>query len=207
MIAKLSIFLFTFSLFICTSLAQADYVLAQFKQSKDAAKTWISSADSVMGGLSKVSLRQNDEGHIEISGNLSFENKGGFAGGDSPEFDCPDEGYDTVKVRFKGDGKCYRITILAGKYSAMAWTETVKGEWMELALPIEQFKPYSEPDASPPLTTTAGKKVKISVVIGAGKPKTKSDISYEALKEEQAGEFRIEVESISLANSKDTADR
>ena len=43
------------------------------------AKQWMSVNDNVMGGISKCQFRITDDKMLEFSGNLSLENRGGFA--------------------------------------------------------------------------------------------------------------------------------
>jgi hypothetical protein len=95
--------------------------------SKEDLKTWHLYSDSEYGGLSSASLEIKDGGNRSdcngvFSGNLSTDmregskwniNRSGFCGMRSKKFDgfIDLEGYDSIALRLKGDGRCYISTV------------------------------------------------------------------------------------------------
>lgn len=193
----------TFLSLACTSMANADHVLTRFEEPEKVAKTWTPLTDKVTGGRSEIAARLNEAGHLEIKGNLSFDNDGGFARIYGPELACPRADYDAVKLRFKGDGRCYNFTVVLGGDQGCwvdLWKETVKGEWMDLIIPLDQFKPTPDSDLDTPFTTSSGKKLS-TVVMVSGRAEEDSDDNYEELKATQAGDFQLEIASIILTKA------
>ncbi|XP_056849431.1 probable complex I intermediate-associated protein 30 isoform X1 [Raphanus sativus] len=95
--------------------------------SKEDLKRWHLYSDFEYGGLSSASLEIKDGGNGSdctgvFSGNLSTEmnegsklsiNRSGFCGMRSKKFDgfIDLDGYDSIAMRLKGDGRCYISTM------------------------------------------------------------------------------------------------
>ncbi|KAF8111254.1 hypothetical protein N665_0076s0241 [Sinapis alba] len=109
--------------------------------SKEDLKRWHMYSDSEYGGLSSASLEIKDGGNGSgstgvFSGNLSTDmsegskwsiNRSGFCGMRSKKFDgfIDLDGYDSIAMRLKGDGRCYISTkITHGKLLFLLQRET-----------------------------------------------------------------------------------
>jgi NADH dehydrogenase [ubiquinone] 1 alpha subcomplex assembly factor 1 len=81
-----------------------------FGNEKGNVKTWFTLTDNVMGGVSTSNLSYKN-GSIVFSGNVSFENNGGFASFRSgfSKFDLT--GYDAVRIRFKSQNQKFALTL------------------------------------------------------------------------------------------------
>jgi monofunctional biosynthetic peptidoglycan transglycosylase len=79
-----------------------------------AARQWLSVNDGVMGGISRGGFRITDDKTLEFSGNLSLENRGGFASIRTRPADLKMDGYDTIALRVKGDGRTYYFNPTSG---------------------------------------------------------------------------------------------
>ena len=95
--------------------------------------------DSVMGGISQSSLRQDVYG-IFFEGVVSLENNGGFASMRS-SVTIP-EGTQMIDLLAKGDGKSYKLVLGTGlapkvTYSADFITEPT---WQSYRFNLSQFK-------------------------------------------------------------------
>lgn len=110
---------------------------------KEENQNWTVQLDGVMGGRSSGSLDYSKNG-IVFTGKLSLENNGGFAAIRSPwgQFDFSET--KRVKVRLKGDGRVYKLTLDDSK----AWylpnyevkLKTEKDKWLNLSIPISDFR-------------------------------------------------------------------
>tara|TARA_A100001011_G_scaffold194918_1_gene203285 strand:+ start:902 stop:1456 length:555 start_codon:yes stop_codon:yes gene_type:complete len=100
--------------------------------------------DGVMGGISQSNIYLNEVNNIIFAGNVSLENNGGFAsirrGFNGNQLN------DTSKflLRVKGDGNIYkfRLTMKGSYANYSADFKTVKDQWMDIEIPVENFKPY-----------------------------------------------------------------
>ena len=95
--------------------------------------------DSVMGGISQSSLRQDVHG-IFFEGVVSLENNGGFASMRSSV--AIPEGTQMIDLLAKGDGKSYKLVLGTGlapkvTYSADFITEPT---WQTYRFYLSQFK-------------------------------------------------------------------
>lgn len=111
--------------------------------SPTAAKQWISVNDSVMGGVSEGAFRITNNQTLVFSGNLSLENNGGFTSIRSRPADLNLDGYDSIAMRIKGDGRTYYANIRtssrsrAGSYRAAFITE--KDSWQVVRIGFKDF--------------------------------------------------------------------
>lgn len=107
-------------------------------------RRWGSVDDTVMGGRSDSRLVRAD-GHCVFRGNLSLENNGGFASVRSRPSELDLEGADSLALRFRGDGKTYKLRLrMDGKLDGVSYEarfDTVPGEWMETTFDITEFRP------------------------------------------------------------------
>jgi monofunctional biosynthetic peptidoglycan transglycosylase len=105
---------------------------------------WRNIDDTVMGGRSASGMRI-EEGRGVFAGNVSLENNGGFASVRSIPADHDLSGRRGVVIRFRGDGKIYGLRIKTDRrydgVSYQAEIATVDGEWREIRLPFNEFRP------------------------------------------------------------------
>lgn len=154
---------------------------------KENASNWRVVNDGVMGGLSSSKMKMTDNSFIEFTGNVSLENNGGFASIRSPLKDYDFSNYSGFKLKVKGDGKTYSISMkqtynFTGYFYTVNF-ETKKDEWIEVTLPFENFahKYFGRViDQSPDIPLDKLKEV--SLLIG----------------EKQEGQFKIVIDEIVL---------
>jgi len=138
--------------------------------------------DGVMGGVSQSNIYLNEVSNIIFSGNVSLENNGGFA--------SIRMGYDGRQLkettqfllRVKGDGSIYKFRLnMSGSYANYsADFKTVKDKWVDIEIPIENFKPYYFG------RSTRAPKLKVHRVNSIGI----------LISDKQAGNFALEIEYI-----------
>jgi uncharacterized surface protein with fasciclin (FAS1) repeats len=159
--------------------------LANFSEAS-VARQWISVNDSVMGGVSEGRFRITDDKTLEFSGSISLENQGGFASIRTRPADLNLDGYDTIALRVKGDGRTYYFNLrtssarAAGSYRAPLGTQ--KGTWQEVRIPLKDFK-----------YTAFGRRIAGADILRANKVQS---VGF-TLADKQAGPFRLEVDWIS----------
>ncbi|MBC8469079.1 MAG: CIA30 family protein [Planctomycetes bacterium] len=146
------------------------------------ARQWISVNDNVMGGISDGSFRFTDDKTLEFSGNLSLENRGGFASIRTRPADLKLDGYDTIAIRVKGDGRTYYFNLrtssrnAAGSYRAPVNTQ--KETWQEVRIPLKNFE-----------YTSYGRRIAGAEPLRANKVQS---VGF-TLSDKKAGPFRLEV--------------
>ena len=100
--------------------------------------------DGVMGGISQSNIYLNEVNNIIFAGNVSLENNGGFAsirrGFDGNQL----KGSSVFLLRVKGDGKIYkfRLTMKGSFANYSADFKTTENQWIDIEIPVENFKPY-----------------------------------------------------------------
>lgn len=104
---------------------------------------WSIVNDNVMGGISESNLSINDKNNLIFNGSVSLENNGGFA---SSRFTLNKKtliGVKSFKIKFKGDGNTYKLRLRQKnrRASYSCNFKTVKNEWVEINIPINDFKP------------------------------------------------------------------
>jgi NADH dehydrogenase [ubiquinone] 1 alpha subcomplex assembly factor 1 len=111
----------------------------------EAAQQWQAVNDGVMGGVSDGRFRITPESTLEFFGTLSLENNGGFASVRTKPADLDINAGDDLVVRVKGDGREYVLNLYTKSrrmaFSYRAPLPTVKNEWTEVAVPLEDFIP------------------------------------------------------------------
>ena len=77
-------------------------------------------------------------------GNVSLENNGGFASCRMGYNGSQLKGSTKFLLRVKGDGNIYKLRFrIGGSYANYsADFSTIKDEWVDIEIPIEDFKPY-----------------------------------------------------------------
>ena len=100
--------------------------------------------DGVMGGISQSSIYLNEAHNIQFIGNVSLENNGGFASCRMGYNGTQLKGITKFLLRVKGDGNIYKLRFrMKGSYANYsADFSTMEGEWVDIEIPIEEFKPY-----------------------------------------------------------------
>ncbi|KAM3379768.1 putative complex I intermediate-associated protein 30 isoform X1 [Capsicum galapagoense] len=136
--------------------------------SKDELKNWHLYSDSEYGGLSSAALEIKDTGNGStsvgvFSGNLSLDviegskwnmTRSGFCGMRSKKFDgfIDLDGYDTIALKLKGDGRCYISTIYTenwvnspGQDEDNSWQAFVSvpkdNNWYIAKIPLTRYAP------------------------------------------------------------------
>ena len=97
--------------------------------------------DDVMGGISTSYLSVSDEKNLIFNGNLSLDNNGGFASSRLGLKKNILKGVKSLTIRIKGDGNSYKLRLSQDnrRASYSANFESVKNEWVEVNIPIEDF--------------------------------------------------------------------
>ncbi len=150
-----------------------------------AANQWLSVNDNVMGGVSEGRFRITNDKTLEFFGNLSLENRGGFASIRTRQADLKLDGYDTIVARVKGDGRTYYFNLrtssrnAAGSYRAPLKTQ--KDTWQEVRIPLKDF-----------VYTAYGRPITGAEPLRANKVQSMGF----TLADKNAGSFRLEVSSI-----------
>ena len=157
---------------------------------ESAARQWLSVNDGVMGGISRGGFRITDDKTLEFSGNLSLENRGGFASIRTRPVDLKLEGYDTIALRVKGDGRTYYLNLrnasgkAAGSYRAPV--KTKKDTWQEARVALKDFE-----------YTAYGRRFRGAEPLKADKVQS---VGF-TLADKKAGPFRLEVSWIRAEKS------
>jgi len=100
--------------------------------------------DGVMGGISQSNIYLNEINNIIFAGNVSLENNGGFASIRRVFDGTQLKESSTFLLRVKGDGNIYkfRLTMKGSYANYSADFKTTKDQWMNIEIPVENFKPY-----------------------------------------------------------------
>ena len=111
---------------------------------RDDAKDWVCVNDNVMGGRSEGAFRIHKEGILEFYGNLSLENRGGFASIRSRLAEVDLSNADALVVRVRGDGRTYYLSLYVPTnrtaFAYRAKFDTKAGSWQEIRLPLKAFQ-------------------------------------------------------------------
>lgn len=106
---------------------------------------WRAVNDTVMGGVSQGRVVSDES--VRFSGVLSLERNGGFASMRAPVAQGTFEGGSALRVRLRGDGRTYDLTLRradvplrAGSYRSPLRTSDVE---TEVLVPLSSFRPMS----------------------------------------------------------------
>jgi NADH dehydrogenase [ubiquinone] 1 alpha subcomplex assembly factor 1 len=164
-------------------LMAEDRVLFKFDDA-EAAKTWQTVNDGVMGGRSDGRFKINEDKKMEFFGRLSLENNGGFASVRTRPKKLDLKKGDSLVLRVRGDGREYNLNLYVPRpliaFSYRAEFKTKKDEWSEVELPLDKF-----------VATSFGRVVQ-------NQPLDASEVNGLGilLGDKKAGPFRLEVEWI-----------
>ena len=131
------------ALFTNSPLSAAEKNLASF-ETEDSLNSWTSVNDGVMGGVSKGGFKRTEQGTLLFTGDLSLENRGGFASIRMKPSALGLDGMSALVVKAKGDGRTYwvdlRLNDQMSASSYRAYLPTTAGEWQETRIPFADFK-------------------------------------------------------------------
>jgi NADH dehydrogenase [ubiquinone] 1 alpha subcomplex assembly factor 1 len=138
-------------------VADTSEVLFDFSNAA-AINNWFRVNDNVMGGVSQSQIAASDSGTAVFSGDISFQNNGGFAtiqSDFSPALDL--SVYTGLELRLRGDGKKYGVYLRdsRGRLAYQAVFETQAGQWQVIRLPFAAFEAtsFGRPISANPLNT------------------------------------------------------
>ncbi len=151
----------------------------------DAADSWRTVDDVVMGGISSSRVLADPAGMAVFTGTVSLERNGGFASARATTSLGPGESMDGITLVVRGDGKTYKVTLRGDRrFDGVGWQApfaTVAGSWTTVRLPVSAFTPSWRgrlvPDAAPL------------------DPRRLQSIGL-SISDKQAGAFRLEIRSI-----------
>ena len=150
---------------------------------------WLAINDTVMGGVSKGGAQLTEVG-MDFSGDLSLENKGGFASV-YKRVDLDLTNYSGIRLKVLGDGRSYQLRFESDALHRQRWPvsfsgdfETVDGEWTEVFISFSEL-----------LQTWRGRRL-------SGHSFSKDEIRRVAfmLADGQAGDFALKVAWIHAAH-------
>lgn len=99
--------------------------------------------DGVMGGLSQGVFKISEQGTAVFTGTISLENNGGFSSLRYNTGKTEVEGYSTLELHLKGDGKKYQVRIRENYndfFSYIYYFQT-SGKWETIAVPLPEMYP------------------------------------------------------------------
>jgi hypothetical protein len=106
---------------------------------------WRSIDDVVMGGVSSSRLHPTGEGTALFEGDLSLENRGGFASVRTTLGPLDLSAYTGVEIHVRGDGKRYRLRLRTDdRVDGIAYQaefSTSGDGWQTQQLPFVEFQP------------------------------------------------------------------
>ena len=131
---------FTYLTIMTTALSQPGAFIYN-AESGDTLDNWLVINDGVMGGMSRSTLGQDDEGHLHFSGRVSLENNGGFCSVRHTFGPIALSDKASIVLRIKGDGKRYQFRIKGDSntyYNYITYFET-SGKWETITLRLDTF--------------------------------------------------------------------
>ena len=171
-----------------------DRMLFSFDKA-EAAKSWQTVNDGVMGGRSVGRFKLNADKKLEFFGTLSLENNGGFASVRARGAKLGLEKGDSIVVRVRGDGREYNFNLYAqrnlGGYSYRQSFKTKKGEWIEVRLPVDKFVATWRGRVFPNEKLDPSKVAGLGILLGDKKP----------------GPFKLEIDWIKVSKSPPPSDK
>jgi hypothetical protein len=142
---------------------------------------WVSVHDTVMGGVSRGGLHQEDCGLV-FAGEVSLDNNGGFASVRTRPRDFQLQAAAGLVIRVRGDGRPYRLRLrLDDRFDGVAWNHefaTEAGVWITVEVPFSAFEPMwrgRRLEGRPPLDPAQVRQIGFMIA------------------DKQAGPFRLEI--------------
>ncbi len=138
---------------------EGDYLVTLYDFSTPStAGRWRTINDNVMGGVSRGKFRLSlERKRLQFFGELSLENRGGFASVRSRGKTHDLSEFEGIALRIRGDGRRYSVNVrtnhtpYGGSYRA--GLQTRKGEWITVRVPFASLEPTFRgrplPDAPP----------------------------------------------------------
>ena len=124
-----------------TELIDGEVIMENFDTSN--LLNWNIVNDTVMGGRSQATLKLVSDSYANFNGYLSLKNNGGFSS--IRAYYPPDlANVKSILIRIRGDGRKYNFRIRTNAYRWASYThsfDTIKGEWIEKELIIDDFYP------------------------------------------------------------------
>jgi len=152
-------------------------------------RQWQTVNDGVMGGRSDGRCRINQYKNLEVFGNLSLANNGGFASVRSRSSTLDLQSGDSIVVKVRGDGREYTLNLYTPTrrmaFSYRATFKTKKDEWTTVNVPLSKFVATSFGRVVPNSPLNPQQVSGIGVLLGDKKP----------------GPFKLEIESISVTTT------
>jgi len=145
---------------------------------------WFAIDDRVMGGVSRSGMEYSGHGTGVFRGAVSLDSGGGFASVRLNLSGQSLEGAHGVRLRVRGDGKLYKLSLRGERdFNDVLHQASfvAPADWADVDLPLDSFEPRFRgrpvPDAAP---------LDVSAIASIGL----------MISARQAGEFRLEIESI-----------
>lgn len=136
----------TLLVLFCGTLAftvQAEERMLFDFESAEVAEDWWIVNDGVMGGLSRSAFQISDDQTLLFGGDLSLDNNGGFASVRARGANLALQAGEYVILRVRGDGREYNFNLYTPsrgrQFSYRHTFQTVKDEWVEVYLPVDDF--------------------------------------------------------------------
>ena len=181
------------ALFTNSPLSAAEKNIASFK-TEESLKSWTSVNDGVMGGVSKGGFKRTDQGTLLFTGDLSLENRGGFASIRMKPSALGLDGMTALVVKAKGDGRTYwvdlRVTDQMSASSYRAYLPTTAGEWQETRIPLADFKLQAFGRDLPLMAINAAKVASVGFTLA----------------DKKAGPFTLDIEVVKAAGGEADAE-
>ena len=117
-------------------------ILFDFSENSQSGK-WQVVNDGVMGGLSRGAFKISENGTALFTGTVSLENNGGFSSLRYNTGITNVEGYTTLKIYLKGDGKKYQVRIQENNddYFSYIATFQTSEKWETIEIPLKEMFP------------------------------------------------------------------
>ena len=124
-----------------TELIDGEVIMENFDTSN--LLNWNIVNDTVMGGRSQATLKLVSDSYANFNGYLSLKNNGGFSS--IRAYYPPDlANVKSILIKIRGDGRKYNFRIRGNASRWASYThsfDTIKGEWSEQELIIDDFYP------------------------------------------------------------------
>lgn len=146
-------------------------VLFRFDQ-PESLSVWRAVNDGVMGGRSVGRFRLSDDQNLEFFGTLSLENNGGFASVRAMGRKLELKRDDVIVARVRGDGREYNFNLYSERtrYSYRKSFKAPKDEWVEVRLPVSEFRATWRGRRFPNQQLDAGSVNGLGILLGDKQP-------------------------------------